>query len=220
MKIFTFILICILSTMYAFGQTIELTGQVTDEKNGEALTGVSVQLKSTNSGTITDAQGRFSFQVAESANYTLTFSYLGYQTKTITVDGNSTVNVQLTSAQEVLNQLVVVGYGVQKKKDLTGAVSTVQGDQLSEIPVPNVAQALSGKMPGVNITSQDGRPGGSISIRVRGGGSISQSNQPLFIVDGFPAGSISDIPASDIQSISVLKDAASTAIYGARGSHG
>lgn len=220
MKIFTFILICILSSMYAFGQTIELTGQVTDEKNGEALTGVSVQLKSTNSGTITDAQGRFSFQVAESANYTLTFSYLGYQTKTITVDGKASVDVQLTSAQEVLDQLVVVGYGVQKKKDLTGAVSTVQGDQLSEVPVPNVAQALSGKMPGVNITSQDGRPGGSISIRVRGGGSISQSNQPLFIVDGFPAGSISDIPASDIQSISVLKDAASTAIYGARGSHG
>src|SRR5699024_1907924 len=146
MKIFTFILICILSTMYAFGQTIELTGQVTDEKNGEALTGVSVQLKSTNSGTITDAQGRFSFQVAESANYTLTFSYLGYQTKTITVDGKASVDVQLTSAQEVLDQLVVVGYGVQKKKDLTGAVSTVQGDQLSEVPVPNVAQALSGKM--------------------------------------------------------------------------
>src|SRR5699024_1385389 len=180
----------------------------------------SVQLKSSNNGTVTGAQGRFSLQVAQSSSYKLTFSYLGYQTKTMTVDGKSSVNVKLTSAKEVLDQLVVVGYGVQKKKDLTGAVSTVQGDQLSEIPVPNVIQALSGKMPGVNITSQDGRPGGSISIRVRGGGSISQSNQPLFIVDGFPAGSISDIPASDIQSISVLKDAASTAIYGARGSHG
>jgi TonB-linked SusC/RagA family outer membrane protein len=130
------------------------------------------------------------------------------------------VDVQLSPSEQLLNQLVVVGYGTVNKRDLTGSVATVDGAQLAKAPVADVTAALAGKLPGVNITSQDGRPGASVSIVVRGGGSVSQSNQPLFIVDGFPVGDISDIPADDIASISVLKDASATAIYGARGSHG
>ena len=124
----------------------------------------------------------------------------------------------LTSS--TLNDIVVIGYGTVKRKDLTGAVSSISGKDIAAVPVANAAQALQGKLPGVNVTSQDGRPGADISIRVRGGGSVSQSNQPLFIVDGFPVSSIDDIPGDQIQSIDVLKDASSTAIYGARGANG
>lgn len=112
---------------------------------------------------------------------------------------------------------MVIGYGTVKKRDLTGSVASVSNEALVANPVADVSQALQGKLAGVSVVSQDGRPGASVSIRVRGGGSISQSNDPLFIVDGFPVSSISDIPADQIVSIDVLKDASSTAIYGARG---
>jgi TonB-linked SusC/RagA family outer membrane protein len=135
--------------------------------------------------------------------------------------GNRTViNFTLEVSTSKLDEVVVIGYGTSKRKDLTGAVSSVSGKELAAVPVANAAQALQGKLAGVNVTTQDGRPGASVSIRVRGGGSVSQSNEPLYIVDGFPVSSISDVPANQIQSIDVLKDASSTAIYGARGANG
>lgn len=220
MKKLTFLFVCILGTLGAWGQGVQLHGRVMDKNTGQALIGVTVHLEHSTVGTVTDAEGNFSLQVTTPAPYSLVFSIIGYESLTLNASGTSALQVQMLPSQQMLNQLVVVGYGTVNKRDLTGSVSTVDGTQLAKAPVANVTQALAGKLPGVSITSQDGRPGASISILVRGGGSISQSNQPLFIVDGFPVGSISDIPASDIASISVLKDASSTAIYGARGSHG
>lgn len=121
---------------------------------------------------------------------------------------------------QALDEVVVIGYGTVKRRDLTGAIASVKGEQVAANPVSNVAQALQGRLPGVNVISQDGRPGATISVRVRGGGSITQSNEPLYVVDGFPVSSIDDIPVADIESIDVLKDASSTAIYGARGANG
>lgn len=126
----------------------------------------------------------------------------------------------MQSADKSLDEVVVIGYGTMKRRDLTGAVASVTGDKLAANPVANVAEALQGQLPGVSVTSQDGRPGATMSIRVRGGGSITQSNDPLFIVDGVQVSRIDDIPADNIESIDVLKDAASTAIYGARGANG
>lgn len=126
----------------------------------------------------------------------------------------------MESDNEVLDEVVVIGYQTIKRKDLTGSVASVSGKTVSVMPVSNVAQAMQGKLPGVNITSQDGRPDAAISIRVRGGGSISQSNEPLILVDGVTVNSLNDIPSDQVESIDVLKDASSTAIYGARGANG
>lgn len=170
-------------------------------------------------GTVTDIDGNFSLgnlKVGEK----LTISYVGCKTKVVTVSNNPTLNVVLESSDKSLDEVVVIGYGTMKRRDLTGAVASVTGDKLAQNPVSNIAEALQGQLPGVTVTSQDGRPGASMSIRVRGGGSITQSNDPLFIVDGVQVSSIDDIPADNIESIDVLKDAASTAIYGARGANG
>jgi TonB-linked SusC/RagA family outer membrane protein len=220
MKKFTFLFVCLLGTLAAWGQTVRLHGHVTDSSTAQPLAGVTVHLQSASTGTVTDAHGNFSLQAPSASHYQLVFSFVGYQTTTVSSNGMDPIDVQLPPSEQLLNQLVVVGYGTVNKRDLTGSVATVDGEQLAKAPVADVTAALAGKLPGVNVTSQDGRPGASISIVVRGGGSISQSNEPLFIVDGFPVGNISDIPADDIASVSVLKDASATAIYGARGSHG
>ncbi len=202
-----------------FAQSTSITGKVTDSQTGEALPGVNVVVSNTTTGTATNADGQYTLSVSN-AQDTLVFSYIGYITQKVPVNGRTSIDVALVQQAVQGQELVVVGYGTEKKRDLTGSVSTVSGDDIAKVPVANVAQSLAGKLPGVNVTTQDGRPGASVSIRVRGGGSVTQSNQPLLVIDGFPGGSLSDIPAEDIQSISVLKDAAATAIYGARGSHG
>ncbi len=150
----------------------------------------------------------------------MSVTYIGYITQEVKVGNQKTINVVLKEDTETLDEVVVIGYGTVKKRDLTGSVASVSNEALVANPVADVSQALQGKLAGVSVVSQDGRPGASVSIRVRGGGSISQSNDPLFIVDGFPVSSISDIPADQIVSIDVLKDASSTAIYGARGANG
>ena len=192
-------------------------GTVADE-SGMPLPGVSIIIKNTTKGTTTNFDGEYSINA--NTNDVLVFSYLGYKTQEIIVNGQSTINVNLKEDTNQLDEVVVVGYGTSTRRDLTGAISSVSGEKLAAIPVADATQALQGQMAGVNVTVQDGRPGADIAIRVRGGGSISQSNQPLFIVDGFPVSSISNIPGSQIQSIDVLKDASSTAIYGARGANG
>lgn len=199
----------------AFAQKT-ITGNVKDA-SGEPLIGVTIQTG--RGGTVTDIDGNFSLQDLKPGDK-LTISYLGCKTQTITVGNQTTLNVVLQSADKSLDEVVVIGYGTMKRRDLTGAVASVTGDKLAQNPVSNVAEALQGQLPGVSVTSQDGRPGATMSIRVRGGGSITQSNDPLYIVDGVQVSRIDDIPADNIESIDVLKDAASTAIYGARGANG
>ena len=196
---------------------IVISGKVTD-KSGEGLIGVTIKIKGSTKGVTTNVDGEYSITAPENA--ILVFSYLGYETVEQKVSGQARLNVVLNPATSQLSEVVVIGYGTVKRRDLTGAVSSVSGEDIASAPVANAAQALAGKLPGVNVISQDGRPDAAISIRVRGGGSISQSNDPLFIVDGFPVGSINDIPSNLIESIDVLKDASSTAIYGARGANG
>ena len=187
------------------------------DASGEPLIGVSI-VYGNGQGTVTDFDGNFTVSVPD--NTTLKISYVGYKPQTVNVAGKSQLDIILEEDNTTLEDVVVIGYGTMKRKDLTGAVASVSGDKLAANPVSNVAEALQGQLPGVNVISQDGRPGATMSIRVRGGGSITQSNEPLYVVDGVQVSSIDDIPADNIESIDVLKDAASTAIYGARGANG
>ena len=198
-------------------QTKNITGTIIDE-TGEPMIGVSVLVQGTTTGTVTDLDGKFTLEVP--ANATLVVSYIGYKTQNVKVGSQNTFAIKMESDNEVLDEVVVIGYQTIKRKDLTGSVASVSGKTVSVMPVSNVAQAMQGKLPGVNITSQDGRPDAAISIRVRGGGSISQSNEPLILVDGVTVNSLNDIPSDQVESIDVLKDASSTAIYGARGANG
>ena len=191
-----------------------IKGTVKD-KTGEPLIGVSVTYGS-GQGTVTDFDGNFS--VNAPAGTTIKVSYVGFKPQTL--KGSANMTITLEEDNTTLDDVVVIGYGTTKRRDLTGAVASVTGEKLAANPVANVAQALQGQLPGVSVMSQDGRPGATMSIRVRGGGSVTQSNDPLYIVDGVTVSDISDIPADNIESIDVLKDAASTAIYGARGANG
>src|SRR5574344_58840 len=207
-------LLCVSAT--AFAQQ-KISGTITDQ-HGPVI-GASVVQNGTSNGVVTDLNGTYKLSVP--VNSTIIVSCIGYadQTAKITSD-KSVYDFVLSEDAEYLDDVVVIGYQTVKRRDLTGAVSSVTGRDLAKVPVANAAQALQGKLSGVNIISQDGRPGASMSIRVRGGGSITQSNEPLVLMDGVSVGSLSDIPAENIESIDVLKDAASTAIYGARGANG
>ncbi len=216
-KVFSTFLLSMLC-LIAFAQGHTVNGIVKDAA-GEPMIGVNVMVKGTTNGTITDFDGKFSIPNV-SNNATLVVSYIGYLTQDVKYTGQNLLNVILKEDNKTLDEVVVIGYGTVKRKDLTGSVASVSGEKLAANPVANVAQALQGQLPGVSVTSQDGRPGAGMSIRVRGGGSITQSNNPLFIVDGVQVSGIDDIPADNIESIDVLKDAASTAIYGARGANG
>ena len=196
-------------------QTVK--GTVKDA-NGEPMIGVTIATGS-GAGAVTDLDGNFTIQNA-SPSTVLNISYVGYKSQQVKVGSQSNFNIVLQEDNTTLEDVVVIGYGTMKRKDLTGAVASVTGEKLAANPVANVAQALQGQLPGVSVASQDGRPGATMSIRVRGGGSITQSNDPLYIVDGVQVSDINDIPADNIESIDVLKDAASTAIYGARGANG
>ncbi len=188
------------------------------DSSGEAVIGASIIEKGTKNGGITDFDGNFTIKLT--GKNPIVISYIGMKSKTVDPKGQSSLNIVLEDDNTTLNDVVVIGYGTARKKDLTGAVTTVKGADLAKIPVTNVAEALTGKMAGVQITSADGSPDAEMLIRVRGGGSITGDNSPLYIVDGFPVSSISDIASSDIEDITVLKDAASTAIYGSQGANG
>lgn len=221
MKNMRAVLLSLLVTMISLSvsaQNVTVTGTVKD-KTGESVIGASVVEKgNTGNGTITDIDGNYSLSVP--SNATLVFSYVGMTTQEVHVKGQTIINVTMSDDAQALEEVVVIGYGSVKRKDLTGSVATVSSDALTAVPVATATEALTGKMAGVQITTTEGSPDAEMKIRVRGGGSITGDNTPLFIVDGFPVESISDIPASDIEDITVLKDASSTAIYGSRGANG
>lgn len=202
-----------------YGQDIiTVKGVVTDAQNMN-LFGATVSEKGTKNSTITSVDGFY--QIKVKANSILVFSFMGTKQKEEQVKNRTTINIKLLDDTNNLNEVVVVGYGTKTRKDLTGAISSVKGSELAKIPVQNVGQALQGRIAGMQVTMSDGTPGSEPSIRIRGGSSITQSNEPLYVVDGVAqTGGLSFLDPMDIESIDVLKDAASTAIYGAQGANG
>jgi len=197
-----------------FDKTI--TGTVTDE-TGQTLIGVSVVIKGNNSGVTTNEKGQYRISVPDNVSV-LTFTYVGYISEDVTVVG-TTANVQLKSDTKALSDVVVVGYGTQKRANVTAAISSVNSKTLNELPVVSVTQALQGRVAGLNVVN-NGTPGSEPVITIRGVSSINSSNTPLYVVDGFPTGSIGNFDPKDIESVEVLKDASSAAIYGSRGTNG
>ncbi|MDU1889970.1 MAG: TonB-dependent receptor [Dysgonomonas sp.] len=217
----TLSLICIsfflLCGQSVYAQQKEIKGTVTDSQ-GDPLIGVTISIKGTTKGVMTDLDGNYTISVSNN-DKVLTATYIGMKTSEQPISGN-VLNFVMEDMYSELDEVVVIGYGTVQKKDLTGAVASLSAKDISSVPVSSVTEAMAGKLAGVNITTTEGSPDADIKIRVRGGGSLSQDNSPLYIVDGFPVSSISDIAPSEIQSIDILKDASSTAIYGARGANG
>ncbi|MDJ0364423.1 TonB-dependent receptor [Hymenobacter sp. H14-R3] len=203
-------------------QTRPVAGTVVSAADQTPLPGVSVVVKGTTLGASTDATGKFSLNVPVGGDAVLIFSFVGYEATTVRVGDRSTLNiVQLKDAATGLDEVVVVGYGTQKKRDITGSVSSISAEQVAETPIVRADQILQGRAAGVQVTQTNSEPGGGTSIRIRGTNSINSGNEPLFVVDGFPgAGDLNSINPNDIESIEVLKDASATAIYGSRGANG
>ena len=197
----------------------QITGVVKDT-GGQPLVGVSVFVDGTTTGASTDMDGKYAIDVDNAHGKTLIFSFIGMRTQEVRIGNSLVYDVIMEDDANFLEETVVIGYATVKRKDLIGSVSSVDSKALAAMPVTTVGEALTGRMAGVQVTTTEGDPDADIKIRVRGSGSITQDSSPLYIVDGFPVESISDIPASDIQSIDVLKDAFSTAIYGSRGANG
>lgn len=197
------------------GKTIK--GQILDE-TGESMIGVSVLVKGTTIGTVTDFDGNYTLEVPSGKNI-LEISMLGYKTKEITIGNNSLINIKMEPDTQALDEVVVIGYGTVKKRDLTGAVASMKNEDVTVAPTSNVMEALQGKIAGMDIVKSSGQVGEDVSILLRGSRSIYGSNEPLFIIDGIP-GSYSQVNPSDIESVDVLKDASSTAIYGSAGANG
>ncbi|WP_437922067.1 SusC/RagA family TonB-linked outer membrane protein [Sphingobacterium sp. LRF_L2] len=202
----------------AFAQKRTLTGKV-ETADGSPIESVTVKIKGKNVQTKTDASGMYSINI-ESSSDILTFTSVGYTVQELPVTDNNTLHVVLQEADSQLDEVVVIGYGTVKRKDLTGAVSSVDAKTIAAAPVSSALEALAGRVSGLSIMTTEGSPEAEMTVRVRGGGSITQDNSPLYIVDGFPVSSIADIAPNDIETIDVLKDASSTAIYGSRGANG
>lgn len=203
--------------MQAVAQARTVKGQIVDE-HGEPLIGVTVQVKGTSTGTVTDLDGNFQLNVP-SASSVLEISYIGYKTKQLTVGSNSTFNVKMELDASDLDEVVVIGYGTVKKRDLTGSVSSVKSEDIVRMPTGNVIEAIQGQVPGLDITRTNGEAGSGVNMTLRGTRSINGDNNPLFIIDGME-GSYDELNPNDIASIEVLKDASSTAVYGAAGANG
>lgn len=200
-------------------QVFTVSGKVTDP-NGTSLAGVSIILKGTSTGTTTDSQGNYSLSLPNGTGI-LVFTFIGYAKKEVSVNNQSKINVEMLTSISTLNPLVIIGYGIERKSDLTGSVSSVSAEQIEKVPVTTVDEALQGRSAGVQVTNDDGSPGASISIKIRGTGTFG-NNAPLYIVDGFPipGNDLSALTPDDIASINILKDASATAIYGSRASNG
>lgn len=198
---------------------IPITGKVTDEK-GEGLPGVSVVVKGSTQGATTDGEGSFRINVPNAAA-TLVFSFVGYGRKEVVVGNQTALTVALAPDDQTLNEVVVVGYGSQLKKEITGAVQTVSAAEIKDLPVSQIGQKLQGRLAGVQINQTTGKPGQGISIRIRGQVSVTAGSDPLYVVDGFPiTGNIAQLNPDEIEDLTVLKDAASTSLYGSRAANG
>ena len=198
-------------------QTPAVSGTVTDSSNAEALIGVTVMEKGTQNGVSTDFDGNFTINVAPNA--TLEFSYVGYNAKEVKVSGKTNLNVTLEQTATALDELVVIGYGVQRKSDVTGSITSLGAEEINDVPVSSPLQALQGKASGVNIIQNTGAPGSNTTIKIRGTGTINDSD-PLYVVDGFITDEIDHINPIDIENVEIFKDAASSSIYGARAADG
>ena len=207
----------LLASVFAYGQNITVKGTVRDQK-GETLPGVSVRVKDSDAGVATDANGAFSINTA--SNSTLIFSYIGFATKEQPVAGQTVLNVVLDESNKALSEVVVVGYGTQRKGDITGAVSVIGKKDLDQRPNTQIGNLIEGKTAGVQVVSPSGSPSATLSIKIRGTNSINAGSNPLYVIDGVPAQDTRSLNPADIETISVLKDASSAAIYGAQGANG
>ena len=211
--------LCFFSISSALAQSITVQGKVTDE-SGTALPGVTVLLKGTSTAAPTGANGNYTINVPNGSG-TLVFSYIGFQNKEVPINNRSTVDVQLGDDTKALQEVVVVGYGSQLKEEVTGSVQTISTKEIKDIPVSQVTQKLQGKLAGVQINQATGKPGQGMSVRIRGQLSVTGGSDPLYVVDGFPiTGGIGAINPNEIQDITILKDAASTSLYGSRAANG
>ncbi|MGD9978950.1 MAG: TonB-dependent receptor plug domain-containing protein, partial [Bacteroidales bacterium] len=201
-----------------YGQEITVNGTVTSETDGTPLPGVTITIKGDPTrGTSSDIDGKYSIKV--DANQSLVFSFIGMESKEVPVNGQSEINVTLKESSQVLEELVVVGYGIQKKSLLTSSIAKVGSSEIQKSNPLRVEQALQGKTAGVQIIANSGQPGDGLTVRIRGVGTNGTSD-PIYVVDGMPVGGIDYLNPNDIESIQVLKDASATAIYGARGANG
>jgi TonB-linked SusC/RagA family outer membrane protein len=218
----------------AFAQGRIVSGTVTSSEDGQTLPGVSILVKGSTQGTTTDLDGKYSINVPEGSNI-LVFSFIGAIAQEVSIGNRSQIDVVLASDTKTLGEFVVTGYGVQSKREITGSIASVNSEQLKDLPLLSVDQALQGRAAGVLVTQSSGTPGAGISVRIRGTGSINASSEPLYVVDGIPintgsytaigtggqqTNALSDLNPNDIESMEILKDAAATAIYGSRGANG
>jgi TonB-dependent SusC/RagA subfamily outer membrane receptor len=209
---------CMLQLM---AQTRQIKGSVTDESSGTPLIGVSVVEKGSTAGTKTDDKGNFVLTLrANTKSSQIVLSYVGYRSETISADGSSAISVKLVKETKELDEVIVIGYGTSTKKDLTGAVISVKSEEIKKVAATNVMEALQGKLAGVDIVRTNGGAGANVSVTVRGNRSIIAGNGPLYIVDGIQYDNYQDVNPSDIESMEVLKDGSSTAIYGSKGANG
>jgi len=211
--------IMLLLSIQIFAQDRMVSGKVTSSEDGLGVPGVSIAVKGTTRGTSTDADGNYKISVSGSA--VLTITSVGYLSQDVSVGNRARIDVSLVTDTKSLKEVVVVGYGTQKKSQMTGAISSVNAKQIQELPITNARQALQGRAAGVDVVQPGSKPGAGPQIRIRGRRSFNASNDPLYVVDGIPLSSgIDDINPNDIISMEVLKDASATAIYGARGANG
>ena len=238
-KVFLLIVFCVLSmSLSSFGQTMRITGKVTSQEDESVLAGATVLEKGSTNGTQTDAEGNYSIQVGSSKSV-LIFSFVGTVSQEVAIGNQSVVNIQLVSDARSLGEVVVTGFGSQIKRDLTGNIASIKGADIQNTPVPNFNQALQGRAAGVFVESNNGKVGEGVKVRIRGTGSISASNDPLYVIDGIPINSaalsgastsgsspapsgnpLADINFNDIESFEILKDASAAAIYGSRAANG
>ena len=214
----TFLLLSVLCFFAVLAQAQTVKGVVKDQ-NGDAVIGATVKVLGSRGGTVTDSKGQYSIEAPSGS--ILSVSYIGYLTKQIRLRGENTVDIVLMEDNTTLKDIVVIGYGTQRKESVTGSVANVSAEKLMENPSSNITQALQNRIAGVDMQQTNSQPGAEMRIRIRGQRSLTASNDPLIVLDGIPfLGQLSDINPSDIKSLDILKDASATAIYGSRGANG
>jgi len=234
-KNYLFVLFFIFFTSFVHGQSWLVEGSVTTMENDEALPFVTISEKGTTNGTVSNENGKYSINVKDE-NAILVFSYVGYLKEEVPVNGKHAIDVMMVPDLQKLGEVIVIGYGTTKKSDLTGAVTSVSGEDLKNVPATGIDQALQGKAAGVDVISNSGAPGSSMTVRIRGMGTINSGKEPLYVIDGFimgdqsfgkEGGNVPDnkmgigfIDPNEIESIEILKDASAAAIYGSRGANG